>query len=56
MGSLENEAKRRREKLLALKQRCRGEQSVEDEHKEGSVEQGKGEEGEELPTPQVLFR
>ena len=60
VGSLENEAKRRREKLLALKRKCRKDDSAEDEHRgqEGQADGG-GEgsrDGEELPATQVLFR
>ncbi|KAG0720723.1 Coiled-coil domain-containing protein 12 [Chionoecetes opilio] len=58
VGSLEDEAKRRREKLLALKRRRRGEEGQEEEHRqEGEGGEGdKAQGGEELPAPQVLFR
>lgn len=58
VGSLEGEALRRREKLLSLKRRCRGEETKEDAQKKQRPESGEGavNEGEELPAPQVLFR
>lgn len=59
VGSLENEAKRRREKLLALKRKCRGGDNAEDEEQSQEGGAGEGEaskEGEELPATQVLFR
>ncbi|XP_045113268.1 coiled-coil domain-containing protein 12-like [Portunus trituberculatus] len=60
VGSLENEAKRRREKLLALKRKSRRDDTAEDEQQGqegGGDEGGEGsKDGEELPATQVLFR
>lgn len=57
VGSLEEEAKRRKEKLQALKRRCRGEEVTEEQKEEGGeAGEGSSKEGEGLPTTQVLFR
>lgn len=51
---MEEEAKRRKEKLQALKRRCRGEEGQKEQ--DGEAEEGASRDGEDLPAPQVLFR
>lgn len=57
VGRLEEEAKRRKEKLQMLKRRCRGEEVHKEQQEEQEGEAGeKASHEEELPAPQVLFR